>query len=476
MNPMGDQMDQQAASEPEVFLLYEGGKVAEALRSKLTHVRVAPQVAEIPDDAFSDCKKLVDVQLNEGLQVIGERAFYYCVALRSVTVPSTVTELGEEAFNGCYNLTELQLNEGLMVIGSSSFADCTALRSVTLPSTITKLGTQAFYYCYNLVEVQFKKGLQIIDEWAFQRCSALQKVTVPSSVTELGEASFTYCISLVEVQLNEGRQSIGRWAFQLCRALRSVTIPATVTTLGDPAFGGCSNLSEVILLGGERLLNQELIARGSFSEEQGLLNQGALDGMLFDDERNFAFRGCPLPAVKISITWALSERMARLPPECRVSVEERIQNQPRLELLQDGNVLVCFPVVDVSIAPDVEAEDDSDTDPEDIFNYDIQDANLETARSLYRVLQTIAFHELKESSILLELAVWKSRIDGAMSVPRADCRVAIPDPAKSSIMEYCGFAGFLEPAIEGADLAVGNEEYHTRSPSGEARRAKYPRI
>ena len=59
MNPTGDQLGQQAASEPEVFLLYEGGEVAEALRSKLTHVRVGPQVTEIPDDTFRECKNLM---------------------------------------------------------------------------------------------------------------------------------------------------------------------------------------------------------------------------------------------------------------------------------------------------------------------------------------------------------------------------------------------------------------------------------
>ena len=146
---------------------------------------------------------------------------------------------------------------------------------------------------------------------------------------------------------------------------------------------------------------------------------------------------------------------------------------PCLDLTIDGNVLACFPVVER--AQDDDAEDGSDSEAEDNV-FGVQDINLETARSLYRVLQLIAYHELKESSILIELAVWKSRIGGATSVPRADCRVAIPDPAKSSIMEYCGFAGFLEPAIEGADLAVGNEEYHTRSLSREPRRAKYPRI
>ncbi|EJK61666.1 hypothetical protein THAOC_17804 [Thalassiosira oceanica] len=79
---------------------------------------------------------------------------------------------------------------------------------------------------------------------------------------------------------------------------------------------------------------------------------------------------------------------------------------------------------------------------------DIQDTSNETARSVYDVLQLITFHELKESSILIELAMWKSRIDGDEA--RADCRVAIPGPAKSLIMEYCGYAGFLRPAIDGA--------------------------
>ena len=74
--------------------------------------------------------------------------------------------------------------------------------------------------------------------------------------------------------------------------------------------------------------------------------------------------------------------------------------------------------------------------------------NLETARSLYRLLQLIAFHELRESSIVIELAMWKSSIN--VDRARTDCRVPIPDPAKSLIMEYCGFADFLEHSIEGS--------------------------
>jgi len=388
------------------------------------------------------------LRLNEGLLVIGAQAFRGCTSLRNVTVPSTVTELGMRAFCDCSSLIELRLNEGLQVIEGCAFEGCTSLRNFTLPSTVIELDYGAFCRCSSLIELRLNDGLQVIGARAFGRCTALRSVTIPSTVAELGARAFHKCSNLAEVQFNEGLK-IGECAFLQCTALRSVTLPSTVSKLGALAFGHCSNLSEVILLGGERLLDQESLACGTFREEKRLLNQGALDEMLFvedeDGDRLFAFRGCPLTAVKISVSWALSERMARLSPKCRVSIVDIIRNLPCVELLQDGNVLACFPVV--RRATDDEAEDDYDTDVEEV-DFGVTDTNLETARSLYRVLQLIAYHELKQSSILIELAMWKSRIDEIASAPRADCRVAIPDPAKSLIMECCGFAGFLEPAIE----------------------------
>ena len=413
MNPIGDRemsaptqkkartSGGQPASLPEI-LLYEGGKVAQELLRSLTHVRVGPQVTEIPDGAFSDCVQLVELQLNEGLKVIGSQAFEGCISLRNITIPSSVIKWGWKAFAGCSDLIKLQLNEGLEVIGEGAFYGCTVLRSVTLPSTVTELGNRAFIYCSGLTELQLNEGLQVIDVNAFAYCEALQSVTIPSTVTELG---------------------------------------------GGP-FYNCRSLTEAILLNGKRLINQEFFSRGFQRGGQGLLNQEAVDKMLleeyYDDEENdiereFTFLGCPLNTVKISISWAVSERMARLPRECRLSIEERIHTLNLLELQQDGSVFVCFPVV--SGASDDETHN---------VTIEVRDTNNETARSLYRVLQLIAFHELKESSILIELALRKSKIDGATSAPRADCRVAVPDPAKSLIMEYSGFVGFLQPVIEGA--------------------------
>ena len=291
----------------------------------------------------------------------------------------------------------------------------------------------------------------------------LQSATIPSTVKKLCVRAFRCCYNLVEVRLNEGLPVIGDYAFEDCVELRRVTLPSSAIELVGNAFNGCSNISEVIVLDGKRLLNQEFVDCGFLREEKGLLNREEVAELFLDEDGEFVFRGpavigemildgyddrreFPLILVKISISWAISERMTRLPRKCRLSVEDRIHNLRLLEVQQDGNVLACFPVV--RMTPGDEADDDSEDWAEAAFK--VQDTNNETARSLYQVLQLIAFHELKESSILIELAIWKSRIDGATSVTRADCRVSVPDPAKSLIMEYYGFAGFLEPVIEGA--------------------------
>ena len=143
-----------------------------------------------------------------------------------------------------------------------------------------------------------------------------------------------------------------------------------------------------------------------------------------------AFLQCPLTTVKISIPRALSARMARLPRYCRLSIEGRIRDLHRLEITNDGTILACFPLIMGTGGREVE------------------DTDNQTAESLHLVLRLISFYELKESSILIELGMWKSGFEGDRA--RADCRIPVPDPAKSLIMEYCGFTDFLEPAIEGA--------------------------
>ncbi|EJK76177.1 hypothetical protein THAOC_02076 [Thalassiosira oceanica] len=177
------------------------------------------------------------------------------------------------------------------------------------------------------------------------------------------------------------------------------------------------------------------IAEG-FLDSGILVGEAALNRTRINNLLSRTFVRCQLTTIKISISLEASLRMARLPVESRRSVEGEIRDTQRLELTQNGNILISFPVIRSPTG-----------------RMDVKDTNNQTAASMHHLLQLLSFHELKESSILTELAVWKSQLDQAATpMPpeeRSGYRVWIPDPAKCLIMEYCGFADFLEPAIEG---------------------------
>ncbi|EJK44729.1 hypothetical protein THAOC_36709, partial [Thalassiosira oceanica] len=251
-----------------------------------------------------------------------------------------------------------------------------------------------------------------------------QQVSIPPSVTKLGHEAFRAAATCLtcHVRFNEGALKVtGYGAFTNCTALQRVSIPPSVTELSW-TFRGCSNLAEVILLG-EGFLDLDHL-RG-----EAAINKTKIIKM-FGPAILCAFHDCGLTTIKIELS------LARLPEECRRSVEGEIPDMHRLELTQDGNIFASYPVVRRSSG-----------------DMDVQDTNNQTAASLHRLLRLISFHELKESSILAELAMWKSRIDQATTlVPpeeRPEYRVSIPYPARCLIMEYCGFTDFLEPAIEG---------------------------
>ena len=80
-----------------------------------------PPVQFIPENAFSGCTSLTNVDLPEGLKSI---------------------EFG--AFSDCTSLTNVDLPESLKSIGSYAFHNCTSLSLVAIPASVTEIGEQAF--------------------------------------------------------------------------------------------------------------------------------------------------------------------------------------------------------------------------------------------------------------------------------------------------------------------------------------------
>lgn len=120
----------------------------------LEKIIVDSSLKQIQSDAFCGCTNLKTVDLRRAsLDVIEERTFQSCTALRYVYLPSTVKEIKSYAFDSCSYLEEIAMPSSLTTIGDGAFYNCSRLISIELPSKVQSIGSNAFYGCSSLYEV-----------------------------------------------------------------------------------------------------------------------------------------------------------------------------------------------------------------------------------------------------------------------------------------------------------------------------------
>ena len=132
--------------------------------------------------------------LNFGPKVtaIGEKEYYDCDALRTVSGMSNVVSIGQEAFKTCSNLTSVELGTKLTTMGDYAFQECEKLESIVIPGTLKKIPTEAFENCFALASVTLSDGVEEIGNGAFYDTDALTEITIPASMKKIGRAPF-YC-------------------------------------------------------------------------------------------------------------------------------------------------------------------------------------------------------------------------------------------------------------------------------------------
>ncbi len=170
---------------------------------------------------------------------IGERAFYGCSGLTSITIPNSVTSIGGDAFSGCSGLTSVTIPNSVTSIGSSAFSGCSGLTIVKVPVTDYSA------FCNNklggLILRSIEKPIMLIDD----KGGEIKNFVIPDGVTSIGDGAFLNCSGLTSVTIPNSVTSIGIFAFRGCSGLTSVTIPNSVTSIGNYAFENCSGLKEV---------------------------------------------------------------------------------------------------------------------------------------------------------------------------------------------------------------------------------------
>ena len=231
---------------PDGTLSIKDRAFAGAGRESIKSITLPDGLESLGERAFYGCDSLTSITLPDGLESIGEGAFESCSSLTSITLPDGLESIGERTFYDCDSLTSITLPDGLESIGDSAFEN-SGLTSITLPDGLESIGDSAFSRCRSLTSIILPNGLESIGDSAFWDCWLLQSVKLPDSLESLGERAFGSCSSLTSINLPDGLKSIGDNTFISCRSLTSITLPDSLESLGERAFDSCSSLTSINL-------------------------------------------------------------------------------------------------------------------------------------------------------------------------------------------------------------------------------------
>ena len=209
----------------------------------ITNVRLSNTVAiqlhngikEIGDRVFRGNTRLMEIELPDGLEIIGDEAFEY-TGLKSISLPGSVKNLGSFIFANCKFLEEVVLEEGIPEIPAGMFY-WDPVTSISLPRTVTKIGSQAFEKC-PLQSIEFPESLCEIGRWAFMGTS-LSSLQFKEGLETIDYGAFSDLKgeSLI-INLPYNLKVIGQEAFK-DSPVKEVMIQKNVESIGVDAFKGC---------------------------------------------------------------------------------------------------------------------------------------------------------------------------------------------------------------------------------------------
>ncbi len=179
--------------------------------------------------------QLTEISLASATE-IGENAFSYCRVLQKVTLNEALTEIPDYAFAGCVSLTEIDL-KSIQTVGDYAFLRNESLTKADL-SAATSLGEYAFLYCDTLADVTFGTEPVTLGEGAFSYCPVLTAVKNSVALENIGAYAFAYT-GITNMDLS-GAVSLDNAVFLKEKPTDfTVILGEKLTSLGDNPFAMC---------------------------------------------------------------------------------------------------------------------------------------------------------------------------------------------------------------------------------------------
>lgn len=250
--------------------------------SALLQFRWPTGLSRAEDEVFSGCTCLRNIENAPDWQFIGNRAFYHCTRLGSLSILQAES-IGDEAFYRCFCLERFPASEvSAKYIGEDAFFCTPVLEDQEFDEILSKhnfidkdihgiyyeptektigsfvvegnfapgsliinkytdISPYAFFQNDKIKGIRLMDSVSCIGEGAFLGCQNLAKITFPENDIQIKARAFEKCTKLEEITLRRG--SFGKSAFTFCTRLKRVSL-TEIPVLEEHLFEGCSALEE----------------------------------------------------------------------------------------------------------------------------------------------------------------------------------------------------------------------------------------
>jgi len=141
-------------------------------------INIPPNLKTIGQAAFLSCHSLTDIAFSEGLLKISQRAFSFCTSLVSITLPSSLKVIGREAFDGCERLNEIHIPHTIESIERGAFRSCN-FTNFRMPPHMADVDTNILMENYGLVSVELSENATFIE--CLLNRNSLRNIVFPSN-------------------------------------------------------------------------------------------------------------------------------------------------------------------------------------------------------------------------------------------------------------------------------------------------------
>ena len=228
----------------------------------IEEIELADGIEEIGDNAFYKCVTLNKIKMPLSLKTIGNRAFYDCHSLNSIVINENVNSIKTSAFEKCnnlfivYNLSDLVLIEGKTDNGWIAYYCKCIASSLDANPTINELGDYTYIddgnQNYSLISYKgsntdivlpdnINGKSYVLDNQCFNN-SNITSIVIPSGVSYIEPSAFDGCKNLVTVSINSNIDVIEENMFNNCSKLKEVTYSSEIKEIKTNAFNNCSVL------------------------------------------------------------------------------------------------------------------------------------------------------------------------------------------------------------------------------------------